>query len=113
MVLRLVVSYVLISMPLCPFSCCVSIQGLHPLKDTAFVVFEGESYGETLLTTSAVVKWDGLVFGALPGCVTRCFTLTSQFLPPRPANMTIYTARYRHFLPIFPLFRACKDSWYM
>ena len=31
-----------------------------------------------LLTWSAVVKCDGLAFGAFPGCVTRCFTLTSR-----------------------------------
>ena len=46
--------------------CCVSVQGLHPLKDSAFVVFEGESFRETLFTSSAVVKWDGLAFGAFP-----------------------------------------------
>ena len=28
--------------------------------------------------TSAVVKWDGLVFEAFPGRFTRCFTLTSR-----------------------------------
>ena len=65
-------------------TCCVSVQGLRPLKDSAFVVFEGESFRETLLTSSAVVKCDGLVFGTFPGCVTRCFTLTSRFLQPRP-----------------------------
>ena len=39
--------------------CCVSIQGLHPSKDSAFVVFEGESFRETLLTSSAVwsISW--------------------------------------------------------
>ena len=56
-------------------SCCVSVQGLHP--STA-------SPSETLLTSSAVVKCDGRAFGAFPGCLTRCFTLTSQFLPPGP-----------------------------
>ena len=66
--------------------CCFSILGLRPLKDLVFVVFEGESFRETLLTSSAVVKCDGLALGAFPGCVTRCFTLTSQFLPPRPAT---------------------------
>ena len=30
------------------YTCCVSIQGLHPLKDPAFVVFEGESFREAL-----------------------------------------------------------------
>ena len=70
--------------------CCVSIQALHP-KDPAFEVFEGESFWETLFTTSAVVKWDGLAFGAFPGCVTRCFTHKShKFLPPRPGKVTIY-----------------------
>ena len=67
-------------------SCCVSIQGLHPLKDSAFAVFEGESFRETLLTSSDVLKWNGLAFAAFPGCVTRCFTLISQFLPPRSAG---------------------------
>ena len=60
-------------------TCCVSVQGLHPLKDSAFAVFEGETFRETSLTWSAVPKCDGLVFGAFPGWVTRCFTLTSQF----------------------------------
>ena len=52
------------------YCCCVSVQGLHPSKDSAFAVFEGEYFVETLLTASA--------FGAFPGCVTRCFTLTSR-----------------------------------
>ena len=52
-------------------------QGPPPLKDSAFAVFEGESFRESLLTMSAVVKWDGLAFGAFPGCVTRCFIVTS------------------------------------
>ena len=82
----------------CPDTCCVSIQGLHPSKDPSFVVFEGESFRETLLTPSAVVKCDVLAFGALPGCVTRCFTLTSLFLPSGSAKVTIYATRCRHFL---------------
>ena len=45
---------------------------------------------ETLLTVPAVVKCDSRAFGAFPGCVTRCFTLTSRFLPLRPAKVTIY-----------------------
>ena len=77
--------------------CCFSIQGLHPSNDSVFVVYEGESFGETLLTTSAVVKWDVLAFGAFPGCVTSCFTLTSWFLPPRPTKVTIYAKWCRHF----------------
>ena len=36
--------------------CCVSIQGVHPSKDPDFAVFEGESFGETSLTSTAVVK---------------------------------------------------------
>ena len=36
--------------------CCVSIQGVHPSKDPDFAVFEGESFGETLLISTAVVK---------------------------------------------------------
>ena len=56
----------------------------------------------TLLTSSAVVKRDGLNFGAFPGCVTRCFTLTSQFLLPRPTKVTIYTTWSGHFFwPFF------------
>ena len=85
----------------------------RPLKDSACVVFEGESFRETSLTSSAVVKCDGLAFGAFPGCVTRCFTLTSRFLPPRPAKVTIYATRCRHFLSFFLLFRTCKESWDM
>ena len=48
----------------------------------------GESFRETLLTVnnSAIVKWDGIAFGAFPGCVTRCFKLTSRFLPHRPTK---------------------------
>ena len=34
--------------------CCASIQGLHSWKDPAFVVFEGESLRDTLLTASTV-----------------------------------------------------------
>ena len=41
----------------CRDICCVSVQGLHPSKDPAYAVFEGESFGETLLTASTVVKW--------------------------------------------------------
>ena len=91
-------------------SCCVSVQGLHPLKDSAFVVLDLESFKETLLT---VVKCDGLAFGAFPGCVTRCFTLTWRFLLPRHAKVTIYTTRCRHFPSFFLLFRARKESWDM
>ena len=74
---------------------CVSVQGLHPSKVTnkfprlrdikgflilrTFAVFKGESFRETLLTLSAIVKCDGLAFGAFLGCITSCFTLTSQF----------------------------------
>ena len=76
-----------------------------------FAVVEGKSLGETLLTESAIVKWDGPVFGALPGCVTRCFTLTSWFLMPWPANVMIYVTRCRHFISFFFLFRASKESW--
>ena len=89
--------------------CCVSIQGLHPSKDPAFAVFEGESFRETSLTASAVVKCDGLDFGAFPGCVTRCFTLTSRFLSPRPAKVTIYATRCHHFLSSFFFFRRTKN----
>ena len=59
------------------------------------------SPSETLLTSSAVVK---CAFGAFPGCVTRCFNLTSRFLPPRPTKVTIYATRCRHFLFFFLLF---------
>ena len=75
--------------------CCFSVQGLHPVKDPTFVDFEGEFLGETLLT---VVKCDSLAFGAFPGCITRCFTRMSWFLPPRPAKVTIYATWCRHFL---------------
>ena len=69
------------------------------------------SPSETLLTSSAVVKWDGRDFGAFPGCITKCFTLTSWFLLPRPAKVTIYATRCRHFLGFFLLLRAYKESW--
>ena len=55
--------------------CCVSIQGLHP-------------------------SWDSLAFGAFPGCVTRCFTLMSWFLPPRPSK----SDDLRHAMSPFSLF---------
>ena len=71
---------------------CASVQGLHPLKDSAFLVLQGEP---------AAVKCDVLAFGAFPGWVTRCFTLTLQFLSPRPAKATIYATRCRHFLSLF------------
>ena len=58
-----------------------SIPSLHPLKDPTFVLYKGESFGKTLLTSSAVVKWDGLAF---------CLIFTSRFLPPRSTKMTIY-----------------------
>ena len=48
-------------------------------------------------------------FGAFPGCVTRCFTLTSRFLPPRPAKVTIYAAWCRHFLSFFLLFECTNN----
>ena len=89
------------------------IQGLYPSKDPAFEAFEGESFGETLLTMSAIVKWNDLAFGAFPGCVTRCFTLMSRLLPPRPAKMAIYAMRCRHFLSFFLLFWVRKESWDM
>ena len=78
-------------------------------RTRTFAVFEGES----LLNASAVVNCDGLAFGAFPGCVTRCFTLTSRFLPPRPAKVTIYTMRCRHFLSFCLLFQVCKEPWNM
>ena len=70
------------------------------------------SPSETLLTSSAVVKWDDLFFGAY-SCITRCFTLTSWFLTPRPAKVTIYATWCRHFLSFFLLYRVCKESWDM
>ena len=96
---------------------CVPIQGLHPSKDSSFVIFEGESFRETLLTVSTVVKWSSVVFGAFPGCITRCFTLTSRFLLPSPVKVRIYVTRRRHFLSIFfdcaknlGICEAMKDS---
>ena len=76
---------------------------------------------------SAVAKWDGWAF---PGCITRCSRLypypyrirdtliipgeiklwklwkliTSRFLLPRPAKVTIYATRCRHFLSFFHFF---------
>ena len=87
-------------------NCCVSIQGLHPSKASPF--------RETLLTTSAVFKCDGLTFGAFPGGVTRCFTLKSRFLPPRPTKVTIYATQCRHFLSFFRIFQCAKNlMWYV
>ena len=74
---------------------------------------EAESFRETLLTSSVVVKCDGLAFGAFPGCVTRCFTLTSWFLPPRPARVTTYATWCRHIRSVFLIFRAREESWDM
>ena len=79
---------------LCLSSGAASFEGPR-----AFAVFEGESFGETLLTVSTVVKRDSLVFGALPGCVTRCFTLTSSDVGL--------------FLSFLLLFQAHKESWDM
>ena len=58
-------------------SCCVSVQ-VCILWRTLWS-FEVESFRETLLTSS-IVKCDSRASGAFPGCVTRCFTLTSWFL---------------------------------
>ena len=44
--------------------CCVSVQGLRPLKDSAFAVFEGESFRETLLTRQPLLN--GMIYA------TRC-----------------------------------------
>ena len=52
--------------------------------------------------------WDGLVSGAFPGCVTRCFSLTSRFLPPRPAKVTIYVTQCRHFLSFLSSFSGVQ-----
>lgn len=65
---------------------CDPIQGPHPSKDPAFVA--SLSFRETLLTASAVVKWDGVAFGTFPGYGTRCFLL-------------------------FLFFRAHRESWDM
>ena len=96
--------------------CCrdigyVSIQGLQPSKDLAFAVFKGESFGETLLTASTIVKWDGLAFGAFLGCVAGRFALMSPFLPPRPAKVTIYATWCCHFRSFFLLLRPGKETW--
>ena len=92
------------------FNRCVSIQGLHPSRDTAFAVFKGESFRETLLTTSTVVKWEGLAFGAFSGCVTRCFTLTSQCLSPRPAKVMTYPTWCHHFCSFILLFSGTQKN---
>ena len=52
-----------------------------------------------------LVKWDGLAFGAFPGCVTRCFTLTSQLLPTRPVKVTVYA----NFCLSFSFFGSAKN----
>ena len=67
------------------------------------------SPSETLLTSAAVVKCGGRASGAFPGCVTRCFILTSWFLPPRPTKVTIYATWCRHFLYFILLFRRSKN----
>ena len=90
-----------------------SVQGLHPLKDSPSKTTKAESFRKTLLTSSAGVKCDGLAFGAFPGCVSRYFTLTSRFLPPRPVKVANYTTWCRHFLSFFLLFWAHKESWDM
>ena len=87
----------------------VCILSKHP----AFEVLEDKSYMETLFTASPVVKCDSLAFGAFPGCITRCFTLTSRFLPPRPMKVTIHVTRCCHFLFFFLLFQPCKEFWDM
>ena len=84
------------------FRVCI-LRRTRPLQSS-----KAKSFRETLLTTSAVVKCDGLAFGAFPGCVTRCFTLMLRFLPPRPAKVTTYTTQCRNFLSFFLLFREPK-----
>ena len=55
-------------------------------------------------------KWDGLAFGAFPGCVTRCFTHESRFLPPRSTKVTIYATQCHHFLWNLGICEATNDS---
>ena len=88
-------------------TCWVSVQ-VCILWRTRPLWSSKASPSETLLTSSAVVKCDGRAFGAFPGCVTRCFTLTSRFLPPRPVKVTIYGTRCRHFAAFWGAFaRRC------
>ena len=48
-------------------------------RTQALEVFEGKSFRETLLTASAVSKWDSLAFGAFPGCRPDVLTLRHDF----------------------------------
>ena len=90
---------------------CISIQGLHPSKDPAFVVFEGKSFGETLLTVSAV-KWDGRDFNVFPGLrhimfypyVTISAAQAHESDDLRHAMSPLY---------LFLLIRATRESWDM
>ena len=43
-------------------------------RDATFAAFEGRGN---------IFKWDVLAFGTSSGCGTRCFTLTSRFVPPK------------------------------
>ena len=93
---------------------CIQVQGRPASSEGLGSLWSVKaSPSETLLTWSAVVKCDGPACAAFPGCITRCFTLTSQFLPPRPMKVTIYATWCRHFLSFFLLFRAHKESWDM
>ena len=42
------------------------------------------------------VSCDGRVFGAFPGCITRCFTLTSRFRST-PCNVAIFSLSFFFF----------------
>ena len=70
-------------------TCCVSIQGLHPSKDAAFVIFKGESFGETILTSSTVVKWDWSSLWSISWILYYLYCPGSQKWRSTPRNVAI------------------------
>ena len=95
-------------------SCRVPIQGLHPSKDLAFEVFEGESE-RPWRAASTIVKWDGLTLGAFPVCVTRCshpYVTISAAQAGESINLCHAMLPFSFFLSFF-LFPAHKESWDM
>ena len=80
---------------------CVSVQGLHPSKDPAFAVSKGESFGETLLTASTIVKWDGLAFGSFPGLRHQmfypCVMISAAHAQSTPRDVTIFSLSFFFF----------------
>ena len=84
------------------FSCC--IQGLHPSRDPAF-----QSFGETLLISSAVVKCDGISW--FRHQMFYPYVTISAAQARESDDLRYATSPFSLFLSFF--FGACKEFWDM